>query len=128
MHRITLLLLILMTGNWINSAFGQTKDTIAFYNGQMLIGDIRNGQFGEITINDIDLKILQVKQYKIKWLNTDNRFRLQTNDKTEYTGRLSKSDKEGWVYIILDDGDTVSTPITDIALIIALEKKFLVGL
>ena len=53
MYRIILLLLILMTGNWINSAFGQTKDTIVFYNGQVLIGDIRKGQFGEITINDI---------------------------------------------------------------------------
>ena len=128
MHRITLLLLIIISGNWINSAFGQTKDTIAFYNGQVLVGDIRNGQFGEITINDKDLKILQVKQYKIKWLTTDNRFRLQTNDKTEYTGRMNKSDKDGWVYIILDDGDTILTEITNISLIIALEKRFLVGL
>jgi len=128
MYRIILLLLILMTGNWINSAFGQTKDTIVFYNGQVLIGDIRKGQFGEITINDIDLKIQEVKQYKIKWLTTDNRFRLQTNDKTEYTGRLNKSDKEGWVYILLDEGDTILTRITDISQIIAIEKKFLVGL
>lgn len=128
MRRISLLLLLLIAGNWINSAFGQTKDTIVFYNGQVLIGDIRNGQFGEIIINDRDLKILQVKQYKIRWLNTDNRFRLQTNDKIEYTGRLAKSQKDGWVNIILDDGDTIFTQITNIGLIIALEKKFLVGL
>lgn len=128
MHRITLLLLVLISGYWKISAFGQTRDTIVFYNGQVLIGDIRNGQFGEITINDVDLKILQVKQYKIKWLTTDNRFRLQTNDKTEHTGRLTKSGKDGWVNITLDNGDTVLTQITDISLIIALEKKFLVGL
>src|SRR5678815_5364922 len=103
MRRIAPLLLIMLTGNWINSAFGQTRDTIVFYNGQVLVGDIRNGQFGEITINDVDLKILQVKQYKIKWLTTNNRFRLQTNDKTEYTGRLSKSERYGWVNIVLDD-------------------------
>jgi hypothetical protein len=126
MYRFVCLFLLVAVGNLY--AVSQTRDTIVFYNGQVLIGDIRNGQFGEITINDIDLKLLQVKQYKIRWLNTDNRFRLQTNDKTEYTGRLNKSGKDGWVDIILDDGDTILTQITNISLIIALEKKFLVGL
>ena len=93
MHRITLLLLIIITEILTNSAFGQTKDTIVFYNGQVLIGDIRGGAFGEISINDRDLKILQVKQYKIRTLTTDNRFRLETNDKQEYIGRLEKGGK-----------------------------------
>ena len=127
MHRITLILLVIAE-ILTKSAFGQTKDTIVFYNGQVLIGDIRNGQFGEVTINDRDLKLLQVKQYKIRWLTTDNRFRLQTNAKAEYIGRLDRSGKDGWVNIILDNGDTISTAITDISLIIAIEKKFLVGL
>jgi len=127
MHRVSLILLLLAE-ILTKTSFGQTKDTIVFYNGQVLIGDIRSGQFGEITINDRDLKLLQVKQYKIKWLTTDNRFRLQTNDKADYTGRLDRTGKNGWVNIILDNGDTISTLITHISLIIALEKKFLVGL
>lgn len=107
---------------------GQTKDTIVFYKGQTLVGDIRNGQFGEITINDVDFKLMQVKQYKIKMLTTDNRFRLETNDKKEYIGRLQNAGKDGWVNIILDDRDTVLMRITDLAQIISIEKKFLEGL
>jgi hypothetical protein len=126
MYRFACLFLLVASANL--NAFSQTRDTIVFYNGQALIGDIRSGQFGEITINDMDLKLLQVKQYKIRWLTTDNRFRLQTSDKTEYTGRLNKSEKDGWVNIILDNGDTILTEITNISLIIAIEKKFLVGL
>ena len=128
MHRITLLLLIVITEILTSSAFGQTKDTIVFYNGQVLIGDIRGGAFGEISINDRDLKILQVKQYKIRTLTTDNRFRLETNDKQEYIGRLEKAGKDGWVNIILDNGDTLLSLITHISQIIAIEKRFLVGL
>jgi len=128
MRRIILFLLVLVLENLMNSAFAQTKDTIVFYNGQVLIGDVRGGAFGEISINDRDLKILQVKQYKIRTLTTDNRFRLETNDKQEYIGRLEKAGKDGWVNIILDNGDTLLTLITDIAQIIAIEKKFLVGL
>ena len=112
MRRITLLLLVIITEILTNSAFGQTKDTIVFYNGQVLIGDIRGGAYGEISINDRDLKILQVKQYKIRTLTTDNRFRLETNDKHEYIGRLEKAGKDGWVNIILDNGDTLLTLIT----------------
>ena len=128
MHRITFLLLIIATEILTSSAFGQTKDTIVFYNGQILIGDIRGGAFGEISINDRDLKILQVKQYKIRTLTTDNRFRLETNDKQKYIGRLEKTGKDGWVNIILDNGDTLLTLITNISQIIAIEKKFFVGL
>src|SRR5262249_35230260 len=128
MHFIRLLLLILTAEILTTSAFAQTKDTIVFYNGQVLIGDLRGGAFGEVTINDRDLKILQVKQYKIRTLTTDNRFRLETNDKKEFIGRLEKATKDGWVNIILDNGDTLLTLITDISQIIAIEKKFLVGL
>jgi hypothetical protein len=128
MHRIILLLLITFTEILTNPAFGQTKDTVVFVNGQVLIGDIRGGAFGEISINDRDLKILQVKQYKIRTLTTDNIFRLETNDKQEYLGRLEKAKKDGWVNIILENGDTLLTLITDISQIIAIEKKFLVGL
>jgi len=128
MHRIAPLLLIMLTGNWINSAFGQTRDTMVFYNGQVLVGDIRGGAFGEITINDVDFKILQVKQYKIKWLTTNNMFRLETNEKEEFIGRMEKSGKDGWVNIILDNGDTLFRKITDISQIIAIEKRFLEAL
>src|SRR5262245_48361238 len=107
MRRSTLLLLTVVLASFVNSVYGQTqtKDTIVFYNGQILIGDIRGGAFGEISINDRDLKILQVKQYKIRTLTTDNRFRIETNDKQEYMGRLDKAGKDGWVNIILDNGD-----------------------
>lgn len=127
MHR-TALILVIIAEILTPPALGQTKDTIVLYAGQVLIGDIRNGAFGEVTINDKDFKILQVKQYKIRTLTTDNRFRLETQNKQEYIGRLEKAGKDGWVNIILDNGDTLSTLITDISQIIAIEQSFLVGL
>ena len=127
MHRTALILLIIAEF-LTQPALGQTKDTIVLYGGQVLIGDIRNGAFGEVTINDKDFKILQVKQYKIRTLTTDNRFRLETQNKQEYIGRLEKAGKDGWVNIILDNVDTLSTLITDVSQIIAIEQSFLVGL
>jgi small nuclear ribonucleoprotein (snRNP)-like protein len=125
--RIAFVALLTLIGS-LNLVLGQTKDTIVFYNGQILVGDIRTGQFGEITINDVDLKLLQVKQHKIKTLTTDNRFRIETNDKREYIGKLEKANKDGWVNIILDEGDTLLVQIIDIGQIISIEKKFLEGL
>jgi hypothetical protein len=105
-------------------AHAQEKDSIFLYNGQILIGDIQGGQLGEITIDDKDLKDLQVKLYKIKRLKTIHRFKIQLFTKKIYYGIIKESGKEGWVNILLDNKDTLQTAITAISFIITLKKGF----
>jgi len=105
--------------------YSQERDTIQLYNGQVLIGEIRSGQLGEITIDDRDLRNVELKAYKIKRLNTVQRFKIEMNSKEIYYGTMKSSTKEGWVRIIADNGDTIPTEITAINTLTPVDKKFL---
>lgn len=104
--------------------YGQNKDSVFLYNGQVLIGNVTGGRLGEIIIDDRDLKILEVKAYKIKALNTVQHFRIETNSKNNYIGIIKRSSKPGWVEILLDDGTVIPVEITNLSIVIPLEKKF----
>ena len=110
------------------SAIAQLKDTLYFYKGQILVGDIRGAQLGELTIDETDLAILQVKMYKIKSIKASRRFKIVTQTKDDYYGILQPSAKDGWVNILLDNDDIVQVNIMDINLIIALEEDFFIRL
>jgi hypothetical protein len=102
----------------------QEKDSIYLYNGQVFIGDVKGGQMGEITIDDVDMKLLQIKQYKMKRFSTAKRCKIETQEKEVYFGVIDPSTKPGWIILRLDQGDTVEMPITAISLLIALRKNF----
>ena len=108
------------------NAFAQEldKDSILLFNAQLLIGNIESAQLGEILIDDKDLGKLEVKQYKIRRINSYRRFRIQMNDKNVYFGSLKGGSKDGLVKIIQDDSTVIETNITNINLLIALEKNF----
>jgi hypothetical protein len=124
MARLFALLFLIIIGSFGKPVFAQTKDTILLFNGQILIGDIKAGQYGEISIDDIDLKLLHVKQYKIKVLTTSRKFRIETNSKKSLVGIMKKSPKEGCVSIVQDNGTLFDTEILNLNTIIALEKNF----
>jgi len=105
--------------------YSQERDTIQLYNGQVLIGEIRSGQLGEITIDDRDLRNVELKAYKIKRLNTVQRFKIEMNSKEIYYGTMKSSTKEGWVRIIADNGDTIPSEITAINTLTPVDNKFL---
>jgi hypothetical protein len=102
----------------------QEKDTITLYNGQVLVGDIKTASLGELTIDDVDLKILQLKQYKIKTIKTHRSFKIETNDKLIYFGVLSQSTKPGYVILSLDDGDQMELQIMELSHITVLRESF----
>jgi hypothetical protein len=104
---------------------GQERDTIVLRRGQIFIGTVKKAQLGEITIDDDDQKLLGVKLYKIRLLTTSRPFRIETNDKEIFIGVIKSSTKDGWVNIILDNGDTVACQIINLSMLIPLEKKFL---
>src|SRR5436189_4087314 len=102
----------------------QERDSIFLTTGQVLIGEVRDGQMGEITIDEIVFKMMKVKLYRIKRIKTYRRFKIEMKTKEKYYGVIKESGRDGWVDIVLDHGDTVRTPIVDINLIISLEKEF----
>jgi len=78
----------------------------------------------ELTLDEIDLKLITLKLYKIKVLITLGRFRIETNSKQIYLGTLQPSERNGSVYIVTDDLARVETEITDLYKIFPLEKSF----
>lgn len=103
----------------------QQKDSLLLYNGQVLIGEIQNAQLGEITIDDVDLKLLTVKLYKIKELKTSRRFKIETDDKVIYFGQLQPAARPGWIHIVPDGAAAIAIDITRLHLVVPLGKSFL---
>jgi hypothetical protein len=105
-------------------SFSQSKDTIILYNGQELIGEVQNANLGTISIDDIDLKMQNIKLYKIKILIIHERFKIETVDKHFFYGTMSTSDKNGWVDVHLSDSAQISLHITEIFQLISMEDNF----
>src|SRR5664279_3332977 len=105
-------------------ASAQEKDTIILYNGQILIGEVQQSNLGVISIDDIDMKIVNIKLFKIKRLVIRERFKIETIGKEFYFGSMRTTDKEGWVDIHSVDGTTIPLRITHIFELISLEHGF----
>jgi hypothetical protein len=107
-----------------NNSFSQARDTIVFYNGQILIGEVQNANLGSITIDDIDLKMQNIKLFRIKKLVIEERFKIETVDKIFYFGSLKTSVRDGYVDIHEINGTIISLQITNIHELISMEGNF----
>jgi hypothetical protein len=101
------------------------RDSIILYNGEALIGSIQNSSLGSISIDDIDLKMLNIKLYKIKTLTIHERFKIETIERKIYYGTMRTSDQVGWVDIHLDNGDILPVRITNIYQLTSMDTDFL---
>ena len=110
---------------WQSQIHAQERDSIFLYNGQILIGDIKGGQYGEIAIDDRDLKLIHIKLYKIKRLTARTKFRIERSDKRRFVGMLKHSSRDGWVNLILEDSVVIPIEILELSQVIAFEKSFL---
>jgi hypothetical protein len=106
-------------------SFCQEKDSIILYNGQVLIGEVQGASLGTMSIDDIDMKIQNIKLYKIRILKIQHRFKIETVDKKFYYGTLKTTDKEGWVNIHTIEGGNIEIHITKIYHLISLDKDIL---
>jgi hypothetical protein len=109
---------------FLESAYGQEKDSIILYNGQILIGEVQNGSLGEIYIDDIDLKMQHIKLFKIRRLKIVRPFKIITVDKKLYYGSINPSTKDGWVDILVHGQVAASTSIKSLFVLISLDKQF----
>jgi hypothetical protein len=123
MFRI-ILIVCLINSLFIIRVSGQEKDSIILYNGEVLIGTVQEADLGVISIDDIDLKMQNIKLYKIKTLIIKERFKIETVDKTILYGSLKTSDKQGWVDIHAVDGTITPIRIIKIYQLISFETNF----
>lgn len=101
------------------------RDTVRLYNGQILIGEIRQVEGGILTIKDADLSEIKVKLYKIKSMQSPQEFRITTVHKEQYYGYI-KPAANGRINIMRsNDSLPVNLGIEEINLMVALENTFL---
>jgi len=103
---------------------GQDRDSIILYNGQILIGDVQQASLGSISIDDIDLKIVSIKLFKIRRLVIRERFKIETIERKIYYGTLNTKGREGWVNIHTSEGTDIELHITHIYQLISMENNF----
>ncbi len=102
----------------------EKKDSIILYNGQILIGAVQEANLGTISIDDIDLKMQNIKFFKIKTLVIQDQFKIETVDKKFYYGYLKTNGRDGWVDIHTVEGSTVPIEITKIYYLISMNNSF----
>jgi Protein of unknown function, DUF481 len=105
-------------------AFCQSKDTIILYHGEVIIGEVQGADLGSISIDDIDLKMISIKFFRIKTLIINEKFKIETIDKKIYYGTLKTNDKPGWVEIHPDTGNNIPIRITHIYQLISVDTDF----
>lgn len=116
------LVIILLTG--VCAACGQGKDSLYLNNGQILIGDIKGIDLGILTIDDVDLKLVKIKLYKIRRLQSAHVFKIETNSRKGYYGRLISDSVAGKV-VIVSASERVSVWLTEINELIPLDRSVL---
>jgi hypothetical protein len=107
---------------------GQGRDSIYLYNGQELIGDIQSASMGVISIDDIDLKIQNVKLYKIKRLVSRQIFKIETYDKRTYYNVMEPDSTEGRIVIRQEGSAPVVMSIVNIRLLTTLNRSIIKSL
>jgi hypothetical protein len=125
-----LLVFLFAMGSCIYSyAITSKRDTVYLYNGQVLIGEIRGLNGGYLSIDDADLKIIQIKLNKIKSVQSGGQFRIVTITRLEYYGTIKASKQDGYVTVTeQNDSQPIELPIDNINTMVALESNFLKSL
>jgi hypothetical protein len=104
--------------------FCQAKDSIILYNGQTLIGAVQGANLGAISIDDIDMKMLSIKLYKIRRLKIVERFKIETVERTIVYGTIDPSARDGWIDIHTIDSTVITIHITKIYQLISMDTDF----
>jgi len=107
-----------------HQSFCQSRDSIILYHGETLIGAVQGSNLGSISIDDIDLKMLNIKLFKIKTLIIHDVFKIETIEKKIFYGTMRTSDKDGWVDVHTNEGIVIPILITKIYQLISMDNNF----
>lgn len=96
-------------------------DSLYLFNGQELIGTLKHVENGVVTIDDRDMRILNVKAYKVRRLvAAGTLFRIETTDGQVIYSTISPSETSGCV----DLAGAKNFPIVEIQMLLPLQKNF----
>lgn len=119
-----LILYLLATAFSVSAGFCQRGDTVYLYNGQVLIGEVQGGSLGTLYIDDIDMKVVKVKFYKIRKMNISETFKFTTIGKQTFYGVLTATQRPGWGVVYDETGLAIPLALVDILDLIPLNKEF----
>lgn len=100
------------------------NDTLILYNGQLLIGELKQASMGVITIDDVDLRLTQVKLYKIRKMVSHHPYRIETTSRDIHIGMLYPDEEDGKVRMVTNEGTVITLFLTELNVMIPLEKSF----
>src|SRR5882672_10443918 len=107
MHRVIFIACIALCCLSTKTFCQEEKDTIILFNGQVLIGAVQGASMGAVTIDDIDLKMLSIKLFRIRILIIKERFKIETVEKKIFYGTMNTTNKDGWVVIHTLEGNNL---------------------
>jgi hypothetical protein len=101
-----------------HTGFTQPKDTLHFFNGSMVIGELNKIKLGYIEFDGDNVGIIRIKNNKISAvIAQSNYFRIETTDRTQHQGYLLRGSVPGNVMIrgVNEDVDLDLESITSLA-------------
>jgi Protein of unknown function, DUF481 len=107
-----------------SKTFCQDKDSIFLYNGQVLIGAVQGANLATISIDDMDLKMQNIKLFRIKKMVIYEQFKIELVDKRILYGSLRTSGKDGRADILTVGGERITIQITEIYQLISMDNNF----
>ena len=100
------------------------KDTLFFYNGSMIAGELLSMRLGRIEFDADDIGVIKVKHTKLLGLTgTKHIYRLETIDREVFQSLLYRSSLPGAVRV-LKDGGLLDLNIQDISSMYYFGKQF----
>ena len=84
----------------IQPVFGQIKDTLHFYNSNILVGELLNIKLGRVEFDADGVGVVKIKNKEIKTIHAEsNEFRVETTYGQFLQGYLRPSDRPGRVIL-----------------------------
>ena len=108
----------------VQQTYGQLKDSVFFYHGQMLLGEVLTIAEGKLQLDSDDAGVVNIKYYKIRTFHAGIHFyRIRTVDEQILYGRIVTSKKDGFIQVEFA-GTLTEIPIESIVRVQRYEDSF----
>ena len=108
----------------VTSLFGQEKDSVFLYHGQMLLGEVLNMSEGRLELDSDDAGVVKIKYYKIRTFSAGiHYYRIRTTDENVLYGLIRTSSNEGFIRVV-NENSTVEIPIESVVRLQQYDESF----
>jgi hypothetical protein len=97
------------------SAYTQTKDTLYFFNGTKLVGELQKVRVGRFEFDADGVGLVSIKNHEINSIHAHSHyFRLEAVDDSEYEGYFDRSPRAGMT-VLQSPAGNIEIAVKDIA-------------